>query len=130
MPTFTFDIATWNVGTTVDCSELSDAMRSFGQFPSSLLVRNEMKAVWSIVLKGLIEEESQWVIVGSPGIGKSVLTVLLCFHLAKAFNVPVVLARQLKGQGGPQGGQVIICIHPGGEAVGDSLEEYVNRRGT
>ena len=49
-----------------------------------------MKAVWSIVLNGLITG-SQWVIVGSPGMGKSVLTVLLCFHIAKAYNIPVFL---------------------------------------
>jgi hypothetical protein len=116
---FNFDVATWNVGSSVDCSVLSAAMCSFGRFPESLLVREEMKAVWSIVIGGLTgEPPSQWVIVGSPGVGKSVLTVLLCFHLAKKFNVPVVFARQLKGESGPQQGSVIICIRPGGEAVG------------
>ena len=117
IPAFNFDVATWDVGDCVDCSALSDAMHSFGCFPSSLLIREEMKAVWSIVLKGLIGG-SQWVIVGSPGMGKSVLTVLLCFHIAKAYNIPVFLARQLKGEGGPQGGQVVLCIRPGGETEG------------
>ena len=57
-------------------------------------------------------------IVGSPGVGKSVLTVLLCFHLATKFRIPVIFARQLKGENGPQQKSVIICIRPGGEAVG------------
>ena len=66
-------------------------------------------------------------IVGSPGAGKSVLTVLLCFHLAKEYKYPVFLGRQLKGDGvemekistaGRRAGEVVICIYPGGKAVG------------
>ena len=94
-------------------------MRPFGGFPSSLLVREEMKVVWSIVLDGIAKQQTKWVIVGSPGVGKSVLTVLLCFHLAQAHGASVFLARKLKGEfEGPQMDSVAICIHPGGRAVG------------
>ena len=116
---FNFDVSTWTEESSVDCTVLSEAMRPFGEFPESLFVRKEMKAVWSIVTSGLTgEPPSQWVIVCSPGIGKSVLTVLLCFHLAKEFRIPVIFVRQLKGEKGPQQGSVIICIRPGGDAVG------------
>lgn len=86
--------------------------------------------VFSIVLAGITKgeitgKEKMWVIVGSPGVGKSVLTVLLCFHLAKEYKYPVFLGRQLKGDGvemetpaGRRAGEVVICIDPGGKAVG------------
>ena len=115
--TFNFDVSSWQVGDIVDCSALSEAMLPFGGFPSSLFVREEMKAVWSILWEGIVENRSKWVLVGSPGIGKSVLAVLLSFHLAKSCNKPVFLARQLKGEGMRQN-VVAICIRPGGEAEG------------
>ena len=116
---FNFDVASWKVGDYVDCTALSETMRPFGGFPSSLLVRKEMKVVWSLVLDGIIKRESKWVLAGSPGVGKSVLTVLLCFHLAQVHGASVFLARKLKGEfEGPQRGSVAICIHPGGRAVG------------
>ena len=88
--------------------------------------------VFSIVLAGITTggisaREWKWVIVGSPGVGKSVLTVLLCFHLAKEYKYPVFLGSQLKGDGvemekistaGRRAGEVVICIYPGGKAVG------------
>jgi hypothetical protein len=115
--TFNFDVSSWQVGDIVDCSALSEAMLPFGGFPSSLFVREEMKAVWSILWEGIVENRSKWVLVGSPGVGKSVLAVLLSFHLAKSCNKPVFLARQLKGEGMRQN-VVAICIRPGGEAEG------------
>ena len=94
-------------------------MRPFGGFPSSLFVREEMKVVWSILVDGITKQRTKWVIVGSPGVGKSVLTVLLCFYLAQAHNAPVFLARKLKGEvEETERGIVAICIHPGGRAVG------------
>ena len=85
-----------------------------------------MKAVWSIVCRGIAEQRTRWVIVGSPGVGKSVLTVLASFHLARSFNRPVFLARQLKGEGRDENsrGTVALCIHPGGLAVA-----YPKKRG-
>ena len=73
-----------------------------------------MKVVWSILVDGITKKESKWVIIGSPGVGKSILTVLLCFYLARDLNKPVFLARQLKGEGGSTGGEVAICLQPGG----------------
>ena len=97
----------------MDCKALSEAMRSFGGFPSTIIVREEMKKVWSILIDGIAKQESKWVIVGSPGVGKSVLTVLLCFYLARDFTMPVFLARQLKGRKGSTGGSVALCIQAG-----------------
>jgi predicted ATP-dependent serine protease len=89
-------------------------MSDFGGFPSCVLVRKEMKDVWEIVSDG-ISNKSKYVLVGSSGVGKSVLIVLLCFHLAKQLNIPVFLVRQLKGEEGRQQGDTIaICIQPNG----------------
>ena len=92
-------------------------MKPFGGFPSTIFVRKEMKTVWSILIDGIVKQESKWVIIGSPGVGKSVLTVLLCFYLARDLNMPVFLARQLKGIKGSTGGEVAICIEPAGKVV-------------
>ena len=111
---FNFNVASWEVGRVVDCSVVSEAMRSYGGFPSTIFVREEMKTLWSILIEGIAEQQSKWVIIGSPGVGKSILTVLLCFYLARDLNLPVFLARQLKGEGGSTGGEVAICLQPGG----------------
>ena len=92
-------------------------MRSYGGFPSTIFVREEMKTVWSILIDGIAKQQSKWVIIGSPGVGKSILTVLLCFYLARDLNMPVFLARQLKGESGIMKGEVAICIEPAGRVV-------------
>ena len=121
---FNFDVASWKVGEFVDCTALSEMMQSFGGFPSSLLVREEMKVVWSILVDGIAKQKTRWVMFGSPGVGKSILTVLLCFHLAQAHGKPMFLVRRLYGENdGPQSGVVAICIHPGGRAVGYPKED-------
>ena len=111
---FNFNVASWEVGSVVDCSAISEAMRWYGGFPSTILVREEMKVVWSILIDGIVKQKSKWVIIGSPGVGKSVLTVLLCFYLARDLNMPVFLARQLNGQGPMTVGAVAMCIQPDG----------------
>jgi DNA-binding FrmR family transcriptional regulator len=119
--TFNFDVASWKPGETINCSLLSEALGPFGGFPETVFVREEMRVVWSIVLDGLTDKPkpSKWVIVGSPGVGKSVLTVLLCFHLAKKFGKAVFLARQLKGEDdAPLRNEVALCFHPNGKVVG------------
>jgi hypothetical protein len=119
--TFNFDVASWKPGETINCSLLSEALGPFGGFPKTVFVREEMRVVWSIVLDGLTDKPkpSKWVIVGSPGVGKSVLTVLLCFHLAKKFRKAVFLARQLKGEDdAPLPNEVALCFHPNGKVVG------------
>ena len=109
----------------MNCTAFSETMRPFGGFPSSLFVREEMKVVWSILVDGITKQRTKWVIVGSPGVGKSVLTVLLCFYLAQAHNAPVFLARKLKGEvEETDSGTVAVCIHPGGRAVGYPKEPY------
>ena len=119
--TFNFDVASWKPGKTINCSLLSKELGPFGGFPETVFVRDEMRVVWSIVLNGLTHKPkpSKWVIVGSPGVGKSVLTVLLCFHLAKKFGKSVFLARQLKGEDdAPLRNAVALCFHPNGKVVG------------
>ena len=111
---FNFNVKSWEVGSVVDCSAVSEAMRSYGGFPSTIPVREEMKVVWSILIGGIVKEQSKWVIIGSPGVGKSVLTVLLCFYLARNLNMPVFLARKLNGERGSTGGAVAIYIQPDG----------------
>ena len=101
----------------MDCSVVSEAMRPFGGFPSKIFVREEMKTMWSILVDGLVTQQSKYVMIGSPGVGKSILTVLLCFYLARDLHKPVFLARQLNGAARSVGGVEAICIHPGGAAV-------------
>ena len=115
IPEFNFDVASWEVGSVVDCRALSEAMHSFGGFPSTILVREEMKTTWSIVVDGITKKESRWAIIGSHGVGKSVLTVLLCFYLAQ--DRPVFFARKMNGQGETFKGQAAICVQPGGGAM-------------
>ena len=94
----------------------------FGGFPETVFVRDEMRVVWSIVLNALTHKPkpSKWVIVGSPSVGKSVLTVLLCFHLAKKFGKAVFLARQLKGEDDAPllRKAVALCFHSNGKVAG------------
>jgi hypothetical protein len=124
IPEFNFDVASWEVGHVVDCSAVSQAMSSHGGFPDAILVRQEMKAVWSILVDGIATRKTKWVVIGSPGVGKSILTVLVCFHLARALKMPVFLARQLKGDGGLTGGVVAICIQPDGGVMAYPSSPY------
>ena len=120
IPAFHFDVASWQPGSTIDCSELSVALGPFACFSSTVYVREEMLAVWSIVVDGIAVDRSKWVIVGFPGVGTSVLTVLMCFHLARTCNKAVFLARQLKGEDDvPLRSCVPICFHPGGSGLPD-----------
>jgi len=113
---FNFNVASWEVGRFIDCSALSEAMRLYGGFPSTIFVREEMKAVWSILIDGIVTQQSKWALIGSPGVGKSILAVLLCFYLARDLGLPVFLARQLKGESGVRG-EVAIRIEPSGQVV-------------
>ena len=101
----------------MDCSAISEAMTSHGGFPSTIFVREEMKTTWSILVDGITNKKSKWVIIGSPGVGKSILTVLLCFYLARNFNMSVFLARKLKGENSSLRGRAAICIEPAGRVV-------------
>lgn len=102
----------------MEFTAFSRAMKPFGGFPRSIFVRKEMKMVWSTLATGIAadNDNSKWVVMGSPGMGKSVLTVLLCFYLAWHLEKPVFLARQLKGEEGTTTGEVAICIYPNGTA--------------
>ena len=115
---FDYNVSNWVVGTVVDCTALSVAMEGLGGFPSRIYVREEMKKTWSILVPGIIERKKKWAIVGSPGVGKSILTVLICCHLAKDFNRSVFLARKLKGEEDNPTGEAGVFMYPGGKAVG------------
>jgi hypothetical protein len=113
---FNFNVASWEVGRFVDCSVVSEAMRPYGGFPSAILVREEMKSAWSVLIDEIVTQQSKLALVGSPGVGKSILTVLLCFYLARELQMPVFLARKLYGESGVRG-EVAICIEPAGSVV-------------
>jgi hypothetical protein len=109
------NVSNWAVG-TVHCAELSVVMQGFGGFPSHIFVREEMKKAWSVIVPGIIERKQTWAFVGSPGVGKSILIVLICCHLAKDINRSVFLARNLKGvEDGNPNGEVALFMYPGGK---------------
>lgn len=96
---FEFDLSKWEVGQFRYCSILSEAMSSVGGFPSQIYLRKEMVMVWNILRQRNKEGNLfQWVVTGSPGVGKSLLLVLFCFYAAMVENVPVLLFRELQGE--------------------------------
>lgn len=67
--------------------------------------------------------------IESPtGVGKSVLTVLMCFYLAKECGKPVLLIRKLRGEGPSNAGVVAVHLVPGAypevKAVGFGYYNY------
>ena len=114
---FDFDLQSWDVGKFMDTTSLSYIMRLFGGFPESVFVREEMRQVSRVISRSLLQK---WVIIGSPGVGKSVLLVLQCLYLATVHKQPVFLARQLKGDTATkkQTGMVALCIRPDGRVTG------------
>ena len=115
---FDFNVSNWVVGTVVNCTVLSVAMEGLGGFPKSIYVREEMKKAFSIIVSGIIDRGEKWAFVCSPGVGKSVLTVLICWHLATNFERSVFLARILKGGEANPTGEVAVFMYPGRKAVG------------
>ncbi|RHY69031.1 hypothetical protein DYB38_011804 [Aphanomyces astaci] len=103
-PSAVVDLNSVTQGTVQSTSELSQALRRYGDFPPSLFVRQEMKMAWSILhdnyFFGYIPSNNTTVLVGSPGVGKSALLVLFCCYLAVHRKFHIFLARNLMGKGG------------------------------
>ncbi|KDO25253.1 hypothetical protein SPRG_09501 [Saprolegnia parasitica CBS 223.65] len=121
------DLCAIQAGATVDTSTLRRLFDGFGDCPSVVYVRKEMRMVWDLLLANflptkaltsleaaalhavqnyIIKLHSPWrlpdaasmrsaVLVGSPGVGKSVLLVLFCAYLAVHRDYYVFLSRAL-----------------------------------
>ncbi|KDO25259.1 hypothetical protein SPRG_09507 [Saprolegnia parasitica CBS 223.65] len=134
------DLGAIQAGATFDTSTLRRLFDGFGDCPSVVYVRKEMRMVWDILLANLlptkaltkveaaalhavqndtIKLHSPWrlpdaasmrsaVLVGSPGVGKSVLLVLFCAYLAVNRDYYVFLSRALPGE--PSSPDAIVCF--------------------
>ncbi|RHY54691.1 hypothetical protein DYB38_006307 [Aphanomyces astaci] len=110
---FQYDLSTVPVGVLLDTSALSDALKSFGGFPRTLYVRHEMKVVWAILYDNYLVEPVQdvhYVLMGSPGVGKSALLVLFCCFLSQMHNFDIFLARHVICGAGTTSPDVVLCF--------------------
>ena len=134
------DLCTIQAGATAYTSALHRLFDGFGDCPSVVYVRKEMRMVWDLLLANflstkastsyeaaavravqsdVIKLHSPWrqpyaaimrraVLVGSPGVGKSVLLVLFCAYLAVHHDCYVFLSRAIPGE--PSSPDAIICF--------------------
>ncbi|KAF0748099.1 hypothetical protein AaE_007471, partial [Aphanomyces astaci] len=100
-------------GEVQSTAELSQLLQLYGGFPSSLFVRQEVKMVWGILCNNYIGSSppnNAYVLVGSPGVGKSALLVLFCCYLATHHDYNIYLARSLKHAGRTSSPHVLLCF--------------------
>jgi DNA replication protein DnaC len=98
----------WSAGRVIATGKISAIMDSFGQFPPSYYVRNEeirlfeaIKRFWwqnEVLISPKETTNKRWVLVGSPGVGKSTFLVLLAFYLARIHSQEVLVFRKLKSR--------------------------------
>ncbi|ETV68284.1 hypothetical protein H257_15733 [Aphanomyces astaci] len=100
-------------GEVQSTAELSQLLQLYGDFLSSLFVRQEVKMVWGILCNNYIGSSppnNAYVLVGSPGVGKSALLVLFCCYLATHHAYNIYLARTLKHAGRASSPHVLLCF--------------------
>ena len=85
-------------------------LKDYGGFPESILVRQEMAILWGVLVEKMITQQLGVAVVGSPGVGKSVLVVLFGLYLAMFRNENVLLLRTVKGVGVGTSALVGICF--------------------
>ena len=74
------DIATQEDNTVIKQPILSAVLSKYGGIPSSFFVRKEARIVWNH-LKCFRKSGKKVAVVGSPGVGKSVLLVMFAFYM-------------------------------------------------
>ena len=98
---------TWKPGDALITVETAEAMKDYGGFPSLYYVRLEETMVFR-KCQELLTERRKVVLLGSPGVGKSVFLVLFAFYLAHVESRSVLILRKVKG-GFPK--QIFALVH-------------------
>jgi hypothetical protein len=86
-------------GRTIDTSEVADLFKNLGTFPAQLYVREEFARVFKIVTARAQDRscsgstQRRLRIVGSAGVGKSVLLLATCMHFWRTANQTVIIVR-------------------------------------
>ncbi|KAL3673519.1 hypothetical protein V7S43_001227 [Phytophthora oleae] len=79
----------------IKTSNLSEFWRGYGGFPASYFVRKEEMVLWRLIRAMMSKRDKRVAIVGSAGVGKSCLLILIGFYLAFADKRRVLILRRL-----------------------------------
>ncbi|KAG0608137.1 hypothetical protein M758_8G081500 [Ceratodon purpureus] len=95
-------------GVVLNTAVIADALEKFGGFPRRYYVRHEETMVFQNCINSLKNQSKlRALILGSPGVGKSVFLVLFAFYLAHVESKSVIILRKLQ-----EAGQVgYACVH-------------------
>ncbi|KAG1703008.1 hypothetical protein DVH05_007921 [Phytophthora capsici] len=74
---------------------LSEFWRGYGGFPVSYFVRTEEKVLWKLIKTIMLKRDKRVAVVGSAGVGKSCLLVLVGFYLAFVEKRKILFLRRL-----------------------------------
>jgi hypothetical protein len=107
---FEYDVSKWEVGKVQPTEQLAAVLKDYGGFPDSVLVRQEMKILWGVLVEKMVEQKFQVAVVGSPGVGKSVLVVLFGLFLANAMRENIFLLRAVKTAEKVKAAFAVICF--------------------
>jgi hypothetical protein len=91
-----YDLSKFKVGEVQPTEKLAAMLKDYGGFPDSVLVRQEMKILWGVLVEKMITNKGKVAIVGSPGVGKSVVAVLFSLFLATVKRENIFLLRTVK----------------------------------
>jgi hypothetical protein len=86
-------------GSAVDTTEVANFFKRFGGYPKQLYVREEFAQAFEVVIakasnsSSRVSTMSQLGIVGSVGVGKSVLLLSACMHLWQKSQQTVIIVR-------------------------------------
>jgi hypothetical protein len=89
-------------GCTIDTVEEADFFEPFGGYPKQLYVREEFARVFEIITSAVAGTPSGGsCVMGSVGVGKSVLLLSVCLHLWRNGNRSVFIVRRFNKQDRP-----------------------------
>jgi hypothetical protein len=111
------DLSTWNAGKVQITPDLHETMKGYGGFPDKVFVRSEMKTLWALLEEG-IKNNDKFVVVGSPGVGKTTLVILLSLHFANKEKRNVFFARKLKDDEERAAAYAVMCLRSDGHHRG------------
>ena len=114
---FEFDVSKWEVGKARPTKQLAALLKDYGGFPESVLVRQEMAILWGVLVEKMVTQQLGVAVVGSPGVGKSVIVVLFSLFLAMVREENVLLLRAVKRVGKDKTAYAVICFRGPNEIV-------------
>jgi hypothetical protein len=107
---FEYDLSKWEIGKVLPTKQLAAMLKGYGGFPESVLVRKEMTVLWGVLVEKMVTQNLGVALVGSPGVGKSVIVVLFSLFLAMVRGENILLLRTVKDLGTDTGILVGICL--------------------